>query len=86
MAYLETEGYVVQPHTSAGRIPSDCGYRYFVDHYADSASLTSSLYSATSTTLAISSQLSAVSTFVASSLRGCIYAIVIILFAPVARA
>ncbi|MEE8346642.1 MAG: hypothetical protein V3S20_04765 [Dehalococcoidia bacterium] len=28
MARLEDEGYIVQPHTSAGRIPSDRGYRY----------------------------------------------------------
>ena len=32
MAVLEHEGYLVQPHTSAGRIPTDKGYRYFVDH------------------------------------------------------
>lgn len=32
MAQLEHEGYLVQPHTSAGRIPTDKGYRYFVDH------------------------------------------------------
>lgn len=32
MAALEREGYLVQPHTSAGRIPTDKGYRYFVDH------------------------------------------------------
>lgn len=32
MAQLESEGYLVQPHTSAGRIPTDKGYRYFVDH------------------------------------------------------
>jgi heat-inducible transcriptional repressor len=32
MAHLESEGYLVQPHTSAGRIPTDKGYRYFVDH------------------------------------------------------
>ncbi len=32
MAHLEHEGYLVQPHTSAGRIPTDKGYRYFVDH------------------------------------------------------
>ncbi len=32
MAQLEREGYLIQPHTSAGRIPSDKGYRYFVDH------------------------------------------------------
>ena len=31
MALLEQEGYLVQPHTSAGRIPTDKGYRYFVD-------------------------------------------------------
>ena len=31
MAYLEHEGYLVQPHTSAGRIPTDKGYRAFVD-------------------------------------------------------
>ena len=32
MSHLEHEGYLVQPHTSAGRIPTDKGYRYFVDH------------------------------------------------------
>mgnify|MGYP001812459287 CR=1 FL=1 len=32
MAHLEHEGYLVQPHTSAGRVPTDKGYRYFVDH------------------------------------------------------
>ncbi len=31
MATLEEEGYIVQPHTSAGRIPTDKGYRLFVD-------------------------------------------------------
>ena len=29
---LEEEGYVTQPHTSAGRIPTDKGYRYYVDN------------------------------------------------------
>jgi len=33
MTVLEREGYLVQPHTSAGRIPTDMGYRYFVDHF-----------------------------------------------------
>ncbi|MDA1168845.1 MAG: hypothetical protein O3A36_00740 [bacterium] len=28
---LEDEGYILQPHTSAGRIPSDTGYRYYID-------------------------------------------------------
>jgi len=31
MAHLEEEGYIVQPHTSAGRIPTDQGYRYYVE-------------------------------------------------------
>ena len=31
MAALEEEGYITQPHTSAGRIPTDKGYRMFVD-------------------------------------------------------
>jgi heat-inducible transcriptional repressor len=30
MAYLEQEGYIIRPHTSAGSIPSDKGYRYYV--------------------------------------------------------
>ncbi len=32
MSQLESEGYLVQPHTSAGRVPTDQGYRYYVDH------------------------------------------------------
>ena len=32
LAYLEAEGYLVQPHTSAGRIPTEKGYRFFVDN------------------------------------------------------
>ena len=31
MAVLEEEGYIRQPHTSAGRVPTDLGYRLFVD-------------------------------------------------------
>jgi heat-inducible transcriptional repressor len=31
MADLEEMGYLLQPHTSAGRVPTDQGYRYFVD-------------------------------------------------------
>lgn len=31
MAELEAAGYLVQPHTSAGRVPSDSGYRTYVD-------------------------------------------------------
>ncbi len=31
MAYLSDMGYLEQPHTSAGRVPSDKGYRYYID-------------------------------------------------------
>jgi heat-inducible transcriptional repressor len=34
MAVLEEQGYITQPHTSAGRIPTDKGYRLFVDRLA----------------------------------------------------
>lgn len=32
MSDLEELGYIIQPHTSAGRIPSDLGYRFYVDN------------------------------------------------------
>jgi heat-inducible transcriptional repressor len=35
MAYLEREGYLIRPHTSAGCIPSDAGYRYYVQEIQD---------------------------------------------------
>ena len=35
MAALEEEGYITAPHTSAGRIPTDKGYRRFVDRIAE---------------------------------------------------
>ena len=35
MAFLEAEGYIAQPHTSSGRVPTDKGYREFVDRIAD---------------------------------------------------
>src|SRR5687768_18078216 len=35
MAVLEEEGYIAQPHTSAGRIPTDKGYRLFVDRLTE---------------------------------------------------
>jgi heat-inducible transcriptional repressor len=41
MAVLEQEGYLVQPHTSAGRIPTDKGYRFFVDHLTEPGMLDS---------------------------------------------
>ncbi|NTV40640.1 MAG: DeoR family transcriptional regulator, partial [Demequinaceae bacterium] len=37
MAALEEDGLIAQPHTSAGRIPTDKGYRYFVDMLAAAA-------------------------------------------------
>ena len=42
MAVLEQEGFLVQPHTSAGRIPTDKGYRFFVDHLSPSSRLDAS--------------------------------------------
>ncbi len=39
MASLEREGFLAQPHTSAGRIPTDKGYRFFVDHLTGPRSL-----------------------------------------------
>jgi heat-inducible transcriptional repressor len=35
MAELERTGYITQPHTSAGRIPTDKGYRYYVNRISD---------------------------------------------------
>jgi heat-inducible transcriptional repressor len=35
MVALEHEGFLAQPHTSAGRVPTDKGYRFFVDHLAE---------------------------------------------------
>src|ERR687885_2449842 len=35
MAVLEEEGLIAQPHTSAGRVPTDAGYRLFVDRLTE---------------------------------------------------
>ncbi len=35
MVALEEEGYIIQPHTSAGRVPTDKGYRLFVDRLSE---------------------------------------------------
>ncbi|MDD5382142.1 MAG: heat-inducible transcriptional repressor HrcA [Candidatus Margulisbacteria bacterium] len=40
MADLEAMGFIVQPHTSAGRIPTDIGYRFYVDHLMKNRQLT----------------------------------------------
>lgn len=39
MAALENEGYLIQPHTSAGRIPSQKGYRYYIDNLMEKTEL-----------------------------------------------
>ena len=39
MTVLEREGFLRQPHTSAGRVPTDRGYRFFVDHFTRGESL-----------------------------------------------
>jgi len=39
MAELESEGLLEQPHTSAGRVPTERGYRYFVDEFVGRAEL-----------------------------------------------
>ena len=41
MAELERLGYITQPHTSAGRVPTDKGYRFYVNTLADSQPETS---------------------------------------------
>jgi len=40
LAKLESLGYLHQPHTSAGRVPTDIGYRYYVDCISDKPGLT----------------------------------------------
>ncbi len=40
MASLEEEGYIMQPHTSAGRVPSAKGYRYYVEALLEDRALT----------------------------------------------
>src|SRR5215510_16393594 len=42
MAELEDAGLVEQRHTSAGRVPTDKGYRYYVDNMLDEAHLSTS--------------------------------------------
>jgi heat-inducible transcriptional repressor len=38
MAELEREGFIMQPHTSAGRVPTDKGYRFYVNHLNENQS------------------------------------------------
>jgi heat-inducible transcriptional repressor len=51
MAALEEEGFIAQPHTSAGRIPTDKGYRLFVDRLTAVKPLTAAEKKAISTFL-----------------------------------
>ena len=39
LAELEQEGYLTHPHTSAGRVPTQHGYRYYVDHFINEIQL-----------------------------------------------
>jgi len=39
LAELEQEGYLTHPHTSAGRVPTQYGYRYYVDHFVNEIQL-----------------------------------------------
>jgi len=39
LAELEEEGYLTHPHTSAGRVPTSRGYRYYVDHLMNTIQL-----------------------------------------------
>jgi heat-inducible transcriptional repressor len=52
MALLEEQGYITQPHTSAGRIPTDKGYRLFVDRLSGVKPLSSAERRAIETFLA----------------------------------
>jgi heat-inducible transcriptional repressor len=57
MAALEDAGYIAQPHTSAGRIPTDKGYRYFVDALGEATPLSVEQREALQTVLRDSSDL-----------------------------
>src|SRR3978361_19 len=51
MAALEDEGYITQPHTSAGRVPTDKGYRLFVDRLSSVKPLSAAERGASETVL-----------------------------------
>src|SRR5256714_332746 len=54
MAELEEHGLVEQPRTSAGRVPTDKGYRFYVDHFVGAARLSRADLSAIDRTLGLS--------------------------------
>lgn len=39
LAELEQEGYIYQPHTSAGRVPTEKGYRFYIENFMDKKQL-----------------------------------------------
>ena len=53
MAELEEHGLVEQPHTSAGRVPTDKGYRFYVDHMVGDARVSRADMSAIDRTLGL---------------------------------
>src|SRR5690348_13805633 len=57
MALLEDEDLIVAPHTSSGRVPTDKGYRVFVDHLAEIRPLSSAQRTAISAFLSDPSDL-----------------------------
>ncbi|MFZ4895732.1 heat-inducible transcriptional repressor HrcA [Plantibacter sp. Mn2098] len=57
MAQLEDEELIIAPHTSSGRVPTDKGYRLFVDHLADRRPLSAPQRLAIETFLGASSDL-----------------------------
>jgi heat-inducible transcriptional repressor len=57
MALLEEEQLIVAPHTSSGRVPTDKGYRVFVDHLQEARPLSSAQRHAIETFLGASSDL-----------------------------
>lgn len=56
MARLEELGLIASPHTSAGRIPTDAGYRFYVNNLVERENLSSNISSESDTELNASSQ------------------------------
>src|ERR671939_1886085 len=56
LAELEEHGLVEQPHTSAGRVPTDKGYRFYVDHFIGDARLSRAYISAIDRALGLSGE------------------------------
>lgn len=58
MSRLEEMGMIVQPHTSAGRIPTDAGYRFYVNSLNDAASVSTQPFLLDRSTRAIDARVS----------------------------